>query len=54
MATTGERVYRVRKTVLQMLRDRGYMIDQTGASMYAECFSADADRMRTVVVRLWG
>ena len=31
-----------------------YMIDQTGASMYAECFSADADRMRTVVVRLWG
>lgn len=35
----GDRVYRVRRTVLQMLRDRGYMVDASDIDETEESFN---------------
>ena len=37
-STAGERIYRARKTILQMLRDRGYMVDATDVDQSEEDF----------------
>ena len=36
--TAGERIYRARRTILQMLRDRGYMVDATDVDQSEEDF----------------
>ena len=38
--SNGERVYRVRRTALQMLRDRGYMVDEADIAMGEQDFFA--------------
>ena len=41
----GDRVYRVRRTILQMLRDRGYMVDAADIDESEETFM---DRFATM------
>ena len=38
MTSTGERVYRARRTVLEMLLDRGYMVDKSDIEQEEEAF----------------
>mgnify|MGYP002630751673 CR=1 FL=1 len=48
MATSGattERLYRVRRTVLQMIRDRGYMVDQADIDESEDSFKEKAGTM---------
>ena len=38
MTSTGERVFRARRTVLEMLHDRGYMVDKSDIEQEEEAF----------------